>query len=131
LYCALAQGEDMTVLEIGKRLVEIVEAGDPSVAWNELYSDEIVSVEASGEEMRTVQGKEAIMAKGQWFDQMFEVHSAKVLGPYPNGDSEFAIHLTYDVTHKESGNRFPINEVAVYEIADGKIVHEKFYYQDF
>lgn len=121
----------MSVLEIGKRLVEIIVAGDPSVAWNELYSDDIVSIEAGGPESREVHGKDAIMAKGQGFNQMFEVHGSQVLGPYPHGDSEFAVHLSYDVTHRESGNRFPINEIAVYTVANDKINHEKFYYQDF
>lgn len=117
----------MNTIEVGNRLVELVKAGSIPTVWEELYSDEIVSVEPYGGEMAVSTGKAALPAKDEWFSSTFETHGIDVLGPFPHGD-EFAVYYSFDVTHRESGHRFPMNEVAVYKVADGKIVHERFFY---
>ena len=73
-------------------------------------------------------GKDAVIAKSQWWVDNHEVHDAVILGPWPNGD-EFAVYFKYDVTFKPSGKRFPMEETAMYTVRDGKIVREKFYYR--
>ena len=116
----------MTTLEVGNRLVELMKVGDPKAAMDELYSPEIVSIESGGENPES-KGIDACKSKADYFDSTFEVHGATILGPYPNGD-KFALHLAYDITTKEGGQRFTMNEVALYQVKDDKIVWEKFYY---
>jgi len=116
----------MTTMEVGNRLVELVKAGQESTAMEELYHPDIVSIESGGE-MRESKGIEACKGKAEWFNSMFENHGVEILGPYPH-DDKFAVHLAYDLTAKEGGHRFTMSEVALYEVKDGKIVWEKFYY---
>jgi ketosteroid isomerase-like protein len=117
----------MNSQEVSNRLVEIIKSMNPAPAHDELYHPDIVSIESGGGEESTTTGVEACRQKSQWFKDMFEVHGSEVDGPYPNGD-EFALHLTYDLTHKESGNRFKMSEMALYTVENGKITREKFYF---
>ena len=116
----------MTTLEVANRLVELVKAHKEEQAIDELYHPEIVSNEPAGE-MRETTGIEMCKNKAQWFNAAFENHSVEVLGPYPN-DDKFAVHFNYDITVRETGKRSNLVEIALYQVKDGKIVWEKFYY---
>jgi ketosteroid isomerase-like protein len=39
----------------------------------------------------------------------------------------FAAKIVVEVTDKASGQRTEMSEIAVYEVRDGKIVHERFF----
>ena len=56
-----------------------------------------------------------------------EVHSSTVEGPLVAG-SYFAVTFKLDVTFKPEGRRFTMDEIGVYKVANGKIVHEEFFY---
>lgn len=116
----------MTTMEVGNRLVELVKAGQETAAMDELYSPDIVSIEAGGE-TRESKGVDACKGKAEWFNSMFVNNGIEILGPYPN-DDKFAVHYAYDLTSKDGGHRFVMSEVALYQVKDGKIVWEKFYY---
>jgi len=45
-----------------------------------------------------------------------------IAGPY------FAVTFKMDATHKPSGRRFQMDEVALYKVEGGKIVREEFFY---
>jgi hypothetical protein len=49
-------------------------------------------------------------------------------GPFPHGEDRFCVMFRYDVTNKPRSQRFEIEEVALYTVADGKIVTEEFFY---
>ena len=74
----------MTVQELGKQLVDLCNDGKAMEAVEQLYSNEIVSIEAQGsEEMPArMEGIEAIKGKGQWWFQNHEVHSMVAVGPF-------------------------------------------------
>lgn len=121
----------MTLKEIGERLVELVRQGKNLEALYELYGKDIASIEAAeppagGE--RVSKGIEAVEAKNKWWAEHHEVHAASVKGPYPHGEDRFCVIYSYDVTNKPSGQRFEMEEVALYIVADGKIVQEEFFY---
>jgi hypothetical protein len=120
-----------TALEIGKQLVAFCQAGKNLDSINTLYSDDIVSVEAfappGGD--RTVKGIDAVRGKHDWWESNHIVHSAETYGPYPHGDDKFAVRFVYDITHKPTERRVMMDEVAVFTVANGKIVREEFYYQ--
>jgi ketosteroid isomerase-like protein len=50
-----------------------------------------------------------------------------VEGPFV-ADDKFAVHYNFDVTSKPTGKRQPMEEMALYTVKDGKIVHEHFFY---
>lgn len=117
--------------EIGTQLVNLCKEGKNADAIDQLYSDDVVSVESvAGEGFpREMKGKEAVMGKNKWWGENHEVHSGDVAGPYPHGDDRFAVRFQYDVTSKQSNQRFQMDEIGVYTVADGRVVREEFYYQ--
>ncbi len=119
----------MTSMEIGKQLVEMCQANKNHDAIEQLYADDIVSVEAGAPPGQSAEkvGKEAVRGKGKWWADNHEVHSAHVEGPWPHGD-RFIVRFTYDITQKQSGKRFTMNEAALFTVAGGKIVREEFFY---
>ena len=119
----------MTVMEVGKKLVEFCQKGENLKAIETLYSPNIVSVEAADmpgmpAEMR---GMDAILGKNKWWTENHEVHSASCEGPFPHGN-RFIVHFDYDVTNKPSQKRMQMNEMALYTVEGDKIVHEEFSY---
>ncbi len=115
----------MKASEVGGRLVDLFNANNFETIYQELYSPEIVSIEADGMESK---GFDGIEAKNKWWEENFEAHSMKATGPYPHGDDTFCVVYDMDTTHKPSGKRSQMNEVAVYDLKDGKIVRERFCY---
>lgn len=120
----------MSAAEVGRKLVELCREGRNIDAINDLYADDVVSVEAMDppEGEREVHGVEAVRAKNQWWSANNEVHDASVSGPFPHGDDRFAVHYTFEVTFKPTGERFPMEEIGVYSVEDGKVVREEFFY---
>ena len=120
----------MSTEKIGSRLVELCKEGRNMDAINELYAEDIVSVEAAegGGMPRTMEGIDAVRGKTEWWYANNEVHGGEVKGPFNHGDDEFAVFFAMDVTSKESGDRMNFEEVGVYTVKDGKIVREEFFY---
>ena len=119
-------------IEIGKRLIEYCKRNENVKAVNELYADEIVTLEAmSGPETPADEaqpkGIDEIRKKNkQWEDEM-EVHEVDIQGPFPLGD-RFAIHFKYDATEKKNQKRMKMDEVGIYTVKNGKIIKEEFFY---
>jgi ketosteroid isomerase-like protein len=120
----------MSAREIGQKLVDYCRAGRNLDAINELYAEDVVSVEAMDppEGNRESRGIEAARGKNQWWIENHEVHDASIEGPYPHGEDRFAVTFKYEVTFKPSGQRFSMEEVGVYTVAGGKISREEFFY---
>ncbi len=119
----------MTTQEVADRLVKLCSEGKFQEATEALYSPDIVSMEPGAPPgmSRESKGLEAVKAKGEWWASNHEVHSAKVEGPLVAG-SHFAATFKLDVTFKPQSKRFTMEEVAVYKVADGKVVYEEFFY---
>ncbi len=116
----------MTVEEVGKDLVALCQVGKFEDAVTRYYSPDIVSIEAMGEEKET-KGLEAVAAKGEWWAENHDVHSIEVEGPFVNGD-QFTAIMRLDVTFKPENKRHVMNEVCLYNVENGKIVREVFFY---
>lgn len=119
----------MTTQEVADKLVKLCSQGKFSEATEALYSPDIVSMEAGAPPggSREAKGIAAVKAKGEWWTANHDVHSAAVEGPIVAG-SHFSVVFKLDVTFKPEGRRFKMEEVAVYKVADGKIVYEEFFY---
>jgi hypothetical protein len=119
----------MTTLEVGKQLVELCKQGKNEEAAKQLYAKDIVSVEAAAmpNASREAHGLAAIEEKSKWWRDNHVIHSASCEGPFPNGD-KFIVRFTYDVTFKPTSSRRTMDEMALFTVADGKIVREEFFY---
>lgn len=119
----------MSTAEIAKDLVELCRMGKFEEAMDKYYADDIVSVESMSVPgvPAKMNGIEAVRGKGQWWMENHEVHGVEVNGPYVGAD-QFAIQFRFDITNKPSGKRMQLDEVGLYTVKAGKIVHEHFYY---
>ena len=119
----------MTTKEVGDKLVKLCSEGKFDQATETLYSPDIVSMEAGAPPggSREAKGLAAVRAKGDWWNANHEIHSSTVEGPLVT-NSHFAVVFKLDVTFKPQNKRFKMEEVAVYKVADGKIVYEEFFY---
>ena len=121
------QVETMTVQEVANRLVLLCREGKNVDAINELYDDDIVSHEPEGSPMKVKNGKDAVLdATNQWFESVRELHSSYISNPIIAGDF-FACTMKVDATYKEHG-RNVMDELCVFEVRDGKIVSDRFFY---
>ena len=117
----------MTTQEIANRLVEICRTGQYETAYQELYHPDIVSIEPDGAPNPVIKGMAGIIKKGQeWAAMVEEVHSGIVSDPVV-ADNHFSCVMETDITFKGRG-RSKLSEVCVYEVQDGKIVKEQFFY---
>ena len=76
---------------------------------------------------REVRGVDKCLEKSKAWVAAHEIHSASAEGPFPHGD-KFALILKYDITRKATGERVKMEEVALYTVANDKIVKEEFMY---
>ncbi len=117
----------MNTQEVANRLVELCRKGEYMQAQEELYGDAIESHEPAEMGMPVAKGREAVAAKTQqWAASVEEVHSAPVPEPLIAGN-HFTVTMENDITFKERG-RMEMREVCVYEVQEGKIVKENFFY---
>jgi hypothetical protein len=118
----------MTTQEIAGRLVELCRQGNYEDAQKELYSKDAESVEPVQDQgLPTVKGLDAIIEKGHQFQGMVEaIHGGSVSDPVFAGD-RFAVSIIIDATMKGQG-RSTMEEIAVYNVKDGKVVKEQFFY---
>lgn len=114
-----------SVKEIGERLVELCREGKNRQAVDELYSEDIVSVEPEGSP-REYKGLAEIGGKHDWFDKTFETRGIKVDGPWVN-EPCFVVKFDMDCVNRADGSPTPMTEYAVYTCEEGKIVHERFF----
>ena len=120
----------MQTKEIAQKLVDWCNQGEFDKPYKELYSSKIVSIENDGKaEGAYVEGFEGIEKKGEWWQENFEVHSTNVSAPIV-ADNWFSCVFTMDCTYKPSGKRSTTSEIAVYQVQDGKIVKEQFFYDE-
>lgn len=119
----------MKTMEMANKLVALCRQGKNDEALNTLYADNVVSVEAGGPPgmEREAKGLDAVKGKGKWWQDNHEVHSMSITGPWPH-DDRFVVGFQFDVTHKPSGKRMQMDEVGLYQVRDGKIVREEFFY---
>ena len=120
----------MSAMAVGQRLVELCKERRVLDAINELYAEDVVSVEAAAppDGQREAKGIDAVRGGGRWWMiDNHEVHSASVRGPDPHA-GRFCVVFDFDVTNKPSGQRMQMEEVARYTVSDGKITREEFFH---
>lgn len=120
----------MTTKEIANRFNELAQAGQFDKIQDELYADDAESIEpasAAAIGMSNAKGLDAIKKKGEAFNaSVEEMHGGYSTEPHVAGN-HFSVAMGMDVTMKGAG-RMKMDEIAVYEVRDGKIVKEQFFF---
>ncbi|PTX56528.1 SnoaL-like protein [Litoreibacter ponti] len=121
----------MELMEIANELVAGCREGREEANLDKLYAPDAVSVEAMdmGNGRETV-GVEGIKGKHAWFGSMYEILDGTVGDPFPHGPDRFAVTFNMKAKNKETGVVEDMEEVALYHVADGKIVREEFFYTE-
>ena len=117
----------MTVQEIAGELISLCRQLKFSEAQEKLYAQNIRSLEPEGTPNHDVRGMDNLKVKEEQFNGMFEVHGLEVSEPLFSGNF-FSVRMVLDATHKESKQRMSLDELAVFEVSDGKVVLEQFFY---
>ncbi|MEM7090772.1 MAG: nuclear transport factor 2 family protein [Pseudomonadota bacterium] len=120
----------MNVKDIATELVAGCRENRAKANLEKLYSADAVSVEAVDNQGmgREAVGLEAIRGKHDWWEASTEMTGGSVSDPMLHGEDRFAVVFEVAGRMKESGETFDMKEVAIYHVADGKIVREEFFY---
>ena len=117
----------MTTQEVANRLVELCRKGQVMEAQQELFSDDVTSIEPPHAPLPTANGKKAVLEKGHAFASMMEKrHSSSFSDPIIGGNY-FSIVCTLDATMKGHG-RMKLEEICAFGVKEGKIISEQFFF---
>ena len=118
----------MTTQEIANRFNELSKEGKWEQIQNELFAKNAKSIEPShAQGLQSVEGLDAIKKKGEdWNNMIQEVHGGYSNEPIVAGN-HFSVAMGVDATMKGAGRRM-LDEIAVYEVQEGKIVKEQFFF---
>lgn len=117
----------MNTQQVANRLVELCRKGENMQVLSELYSDNIVSKEMPNSPNAVVSGIDAVTKKSQdWYASVEEFHGGEVSDPIVS-ENHFTCKMKMDCTFKDQG-RMQIEELCVYQVDNGKIVEEHFFY---
>ena len=117
----------MTTQEVADRFFALSQEGKFDVILDELYDENVKSVEPAGSKWQNVQGLGKVREKAtQWNETIEEMHGGYTNKPQTAGNY-FVCIMGMDVTVKGQP-RMKMDEVALYEVRDGKIVLEQFFF---
>jgi ketosteroid isomerase-like protein len=118
----------ITTQEIATRFNELAQQEKWFEIHDELFADNVKSIDPPNSPyMGYAEGKAAVRKKGEDFVKCITaLHGAFTTEPVVAGN-HFAVGRKMDITHKDHG-RVQINEIMLYEVKDGKIISEQFFY---
>ena len=118
----------MTTQEVANRLSQLFKENKWMEAQEELFSDDAKSIEpAHSQGLQSVEGLDNIRKKGEQFQAMVEEMHGGYTGEPIVAGNHIAVAMGMDATMKGMG-RTQMDEIAVYEVKDGKIVKEQFFF---
>src|SRR3954452_15031680 len=121
----LGKEPTVSLQAVAREFVELCNQGKNFDVMRTLYDPNIVSVEGDAKETA---GQQPVIHKSEIWQGNNTIHSEKVRGPFFNGPNQFAVHFTFDLTRKSTGQRSTIEEVGVYTVKGDKITREQFFY---
>ncbi|MEX6686402.1 nuclear transport factor 2 family protein [Danxiaibacter flavus] len=117
-----------TTQEVADRFNELAQQEKWFEIQDELFADDAKSIEPPASPyFKNAEGKTAIRAKGEEFlKHVTAAHELKTSGPIVTGN-HFAVGRTTDIDVNGFG-RVRIDQIMLYEVKDGKIISEQFFY---
>lgn len=117
----------LTTDQIANRLVELVRAGQNQQAYEELFADDAVSAEPAHTGIPDAVGKSAILEKLEMLTMMImEMYGSGCSDPVVAG-RYFSCSMWMDA-EMMGRDRAKIEEIALYETREGKIIRESFFF---
>ena len=118
----------MTVAEVAARFNELAQQEKWFEIQDEFFADHVRSIDPPHSPyFGYAEGKAAVRKKGEDFvSRITEVHKLYTSEPIVTAN-HFAVTREKDLTVQGHG-RIQINEIMLYEVRDGKIVSEQFFY---
>lgn len=117
--------------EIAADFTALVAAGQPQIAADKYWADDVAISEPSGPSTRatcTVQGVAAARESlARWMSDN-AVENVAVDGPFITGN-DFALFIDFEIIRRATGKREPFSEIAVYTVRDGKISKERHFHE--
>jgi len=125
---ATQQKKILTTQEIAARYHELAQQEKWFEIQDELFADDARSIDPPHSPyFGYAEGKAAVRKKGEDFVKKVEAfHGAHTSEPLVAGN-HFAVGRMVDITVQPHG-RVQINEIMLYEVKDGQIVLEQFFY---
>jgi len=123
-----AETKTMTTQEIAIRFNELAQQEKWFEIQDEFFADNVKSIDPPNSPyFGYAEGKAAVRKKGEDFvSRITEVHKLYTSEPIVTAN-HFAVTREKDLTVKGHG-RIQINEIMLYEVKDGQIVLEQFFY---
>jgi hypothetical protein len=118
----------LTTQEVASRYMELARQEKWFEIQEELFADDVKSVEpVNSPYLKAAEGKSDVKKKGQAFVSRIEaLHKAITSDPIVAG-KHFVVRREKDMTVAELG-RIQFDQLMVYEVKDGKIILEQFFY---
>jgi hypothetical protein len=118
----------LTTEEVAARFNELAQQEKWFEIQDEFFSDNVKSVEPpAAKYLHNTAGKTAVRKKGEdWVKRIETFHGGHTTEPVVGGNY-FAVGRKMDLTVQGLG-RIQIDQVMLYEVQDGKIVLEQFFY---
>jgi len=118
----------MTTQEVAAHFNDLAQQEKWFEIQDELFADNVRSIDPPNSPyFGYAEGKLPVRKKGEDFVKRIEaVHKLHSTEPIVSGN-HFAVGREVDITVKEHG-RIQINQIMMYEVKDGQIVLEQFFY---
>lgn len=118
-----------TTQEVADRFHELAQQEKWFEIQDEFFSEDVKSIDPPGSPyFEYAEGKAAVRKKGEDFVRRIEAgHKVYTSAPLVTGN-HFAVAREIDITVQPHG-RIQINQIMLYEVLEGQIVSEQFFYQ--
>jgi len=118
----------LTTEEVAARFNELAQQEKWFEIQDEFFADNVRSVDPPNSPyFGYAEGKDAVRKKGEdWVKRVEAVHRTYTTEPVVGGN-HFAVGREVDITVQGFG-RIKIDEIMLYEVKDGQIVLEQFFY---
>ena len=117
-----------TTQEVAARFNELAKQEKWFEIQDELFADNVKSIDPPDSPyFKYAEGKTSVRKKGEdWVKRIEAAHKTYTSEPIVAGN-HFAVAREVDITVQGLG-RIQINEIMLYEVKEGEIVSEKFFY---
>jgi len=118
----------LTTQEVAARFNELARQEKWFEIQDEFFADNVRSIEpATATHLHNAEGKTAVRKKGEdWVKRVEAFHGGYTTSPVVGGNY-FSVGRGLDITVQGLG-RIKIDQIMLYEVKDGQIVSEQFFY---
>ena len=119
-----------TTADVARAYTALLLAGEFAAAGERFWAADIKSIEPrnlpSGSAAEAIGIAAARGKTARWF-QAQRIDDLTIDGPFVTGN-QFALFMDMMITNRASGNSQPFTEIAIFNVRDGRITEERFFY---